>query len=76
MFDGNHNSKRPIHVLQIIALFFFDKLKVDSIHTLNEIYDNNLISDDDDVVNEEDNKYSSVNSIKVKNDINHYFDNL
>ena len=61
---------------KLLLFFFFDKLKVDSIHTLNEIYDNNLISDDDDVVNEEDNKYSSVNSIKVKNDINHYFDNL
>ncbi len=35
MFEGGHNSKRPIHVLQIISLFFYDKLKVDNLNALN-----------------------------------------
>ena len=38
MFEGGHNSKRPIHVLQIISLFFYDKLKVDNLNALNEEY--------------------------------------
>ena len=80
MFEGGHNSKRPIHVLQIISLFFYDKLKVDNLNALNEEYDNNLIKDDDynedDDVGNEEYKYSSVNSIDVKCDIQSYFDTV
>ena len=41
MFDGDHNSKRPYHVLQVISLFFFDKLKVESIEELSIEFDLN-----------------------------------
>ena len=81
MFEGGHNSKRPIHVLQIISLFFYDKLKVDNLHALNEEYNNNLIKNDDDYIEDDDvgneeYKYASVNSIDVKCDIQSYFDTV
>ena len=80
MFNGGHNTKRPVHVLQIIALFFFDKLKVDNLEFISKQYDNRFNHDDehndDDDVGDEEFKYSSVNSINVKNDIMSYFETI
>lgn len=79
MFDGDHNSKRPYHVLQVISLFFFDKLKVESIEELSNEFDLNnkknkkiqkkesfseKDTDDVEVVENENYIYETVKSIK------------
>ena len=39
MFDGDHNSKRPVHVLQMISLFFYDKLKCENVKEMSDDFD-------------------------------------
>ena len=41
MFDGNHNSKRPYHVLQVISLFFYEHLNVEHLEEMSLLTDNN-----------------------------------
>lgn len=69
MFDGDHNSKRPYHVLQVISLFFYDRLGGDNLDELSELCDNNgkkSFSDKDtDDVDNENYVYSSVKLIKA-----------
>ena len=40
MFEGEHNEKRPLHILQVISLFFYSHLKVDNIVEISLAYDN------------------------------------
>lgn len=40
LFEGEHNSKRPLHILQVISLFFYEQLKVENIIELSLEYDN------------------------------------
>ena len=39
MFEGEHNEKRPLHILQIISLFFYNHLKVENIVEISLAYD-------------------------------------
>ena len=39
MFEGEHNEKRPMHILQIISLFFYNYLKVENIVEISMMYD-------------------------------------
>ena len=39
MFEGEHNEKRPLHILQIISLFFYNNLKVENIVEISLAYD-------------------------------------
>ena len=39
MFEGEHNEKRPMHILQIISLFFYNYLKVENIVEISMAYD-------------------------------------
>ena len=39
MFEGEHNEKRPMHILQIISLFFYNHLKVENIVEISLAYD-------------------------------------
>ena len=39
MFEGEHNEKRPLHILQIISLFFYNHLKVENIVEMSLAYD-------------------------------------
>ena len=41
MFEGEHNEKRPLHILQIISLFFYNHLKVENIVEISIAYDKN-----------------------------------
>jgi len=41
MFEGEHNEKRPLHILQIISLFFYNHLKVENIVEISLAYDKN-----------------------------------
>lgn len=41
MFEGEHNEKRPLHILQVISLFFYSHLKVENIVEISLAYDNN-----------------------------------
>ena len=41
MFEGEHNDKRPLHILQIISLFFYNHLKVKNIIEISFIYNKN-----------------------------------
>ena len=37
--EGEHNEKRPMHILQIISLFFYNYLKVENIVEISMTYD-------------------------------------
>ena len=39
MFEGEHNAKRPLHILQVISLFFYNHLKVENIVEISLAYD-------------------------------------
>jgi fermentation-respiration switch protein FrsA (DUF1100 family) len=39
MFEGEHNEKRPLHILQVISLFFYNHLKVENIVEISLAYD-------------------------------------
>ena len=39
MFEGEHNEKRPLHILQIISLFFYNHLKVENLVEISLAYD-------------------------------------
>ena len=41
MFEGEHNEKRPLHILQVISLFFYNHLKVENIVEISLAYDKN-----------------------------------
>ena len=41
MFQGEHNEKRPLHILQVISLFFYNHLKVENIVEISLAYDKN-----------------------------------
>ena len=72
MFQGEHNEKRPLHILQVISLFFYNHLKVeniveislaydknkkDNLHTINSLYD-------DEDTNDLDNELEILNDEK------------
>ena len=40
LFEGEHNERRPLHILQVISLFFYTHLKVENIVEISLAYDN------------------------------------
>lgn len=85
MFNGNHNTKRPYHVLQIISLFFFDKLQVDNALVLSDVYDNrkyisnvknslSIAKLELETVDNEDYIFTTVKSLNCNKNCKNYFE--
>ena len=55
LFEGEHNDKRPLHILQVISLFFYNHLKVENIVEISLAYDKNK--------NKNQNKKNNMNTI-------------
>jgi fermentation-respiration switch protein FrsA (DUF1100 family) len=79
MFEGEHNEKRPLHILQVISLFFYKHLKVENIVEISLAYDkkkqnNNMntitsLYDDEDTNDIEDDMDILNNEKECKRDI-------
>ena len=72
MFEGEHNEKRPLHILQVISLFFYNHLKVENIVEISLAYDKNKTNNmntiaslyEDNETNEFDNDLDILNNEK------------
>ena len=68
LFDGNHNSPRPIHIFQIASLFIYENLDIKNIKTISEKYNKKVYKTIVITNNEED--YGDDIDEKVEDDIN------
>ena len=84
LFEGEHNERRPMRILQVISLFFYTYLKVENIVEISLSYDNNKknkrnlrsmmssIYEEDDKNNEQENKSDEeveINEEEIKHNI-------
>ena len=67
MFEGEHNEKRPLHIFQVISLFFYDHLKVENIVEISIAYDNNKNKNDN--LNTISSIYDNENKTDIDDDM-------
>lgn len=85
MFNGNHNTKRPYHILQIISLFFYDKLQVENASLISNVFNNkryvsnikntlSIAKLNTDIVDNEDYIFTTVKSLNCNKNCKNYFE--
>jgi len=68
LFDGNHNSPRPIHIFQIVSLFIYENLDLKNLNLISEKYNKKVCKTI--VINSNEEDYEDDMDENVEDDLN------